>query len=146
MCNFAPPAGVYRNDKTWRVFPLPADPMCKIVHTWDREYRRVCGLRRGLDIEQLTELVACVRQRLRGGYVSGAGRSQGLFHRSRLALLRQDIAQQIATEILVVSQLPTCRRWNPLQKPSRPHWPSLCRSRRDRWRFTAEAWNVSRTW
>lgn len=71
----------------------------------------------GLDVEQLTELVVRVRVRLGGGYVSrGRPLALGLFPSVAmvLALLRQNIVQQLAAEMFGVSQSNVSCRFNAL--------------------------------
>jgi hypothetical protein len=73
----------------------------------------------GLDTEQLTELVARVHQRLGGEYTSrGRPCALGLFRSVAmvLALLRQNIVQQVAAEIFGVSQATVSRRWDALRE------------------------------
>jgi hypothetical protein len=73
----------------------------------------------GLDAEQLTELVARVHQKLGGGYVSrGRPCALGLFRSVAmvLALLRQDIVQQLAAEMFGVSQSTVSRRFDALRE------------------------------
>jgi hypothetical protein len=73
----------------------------------------------GLDSEQLTELVARVRAQLGGGYVSrGRPFALGLFRSVAmvLALLRQNIVQQVAAEIFGVSQSTVSRRFEALRE------------------------------
>jgi len=73
----------------------------------------------GLDSEQLTELVVGVRARLGGEYVSrGRPFALGLFRSVAmvLALLRQNIVQQVAAEIFGVSQSTVSRRWDALRE------------------------------
>lgn len=73
----------------------------------------------GLDTEQLTELVARIHQRLGGEYVSrGRPYALGLFRSVAmvLALLRQNIVQQLAAEMFGVSQPTVSRRWDALRE------------------------------
>lgn len=73
----------------------------------------------GLDAEQLTELVARIHQRL-GGQDTSRGRpfALGLFRSvvMVLALLRQNIVQQLAAEMFGVSQATVSRRWDALRE------------------------------
>jgi hypothetical protein len=72
----------------------------------------------GLDTEQLTELVVRVRARLGGEYVSRSRPfALGLFRSVAmvLALLRQNIVQQVAAEVFGVSQSTVSRRWDALR-------------------------------
>jgi DDE superfamily endonuclease len=73
----------------------------------------------GLDAEQLTELVVRVRARLGGGYVSqGRPFALGLFRSVAmvLALLRQNVVQQVAAEMFGVSQSTVSRRFQTLRQ------------------------------
>jgi hypothetical protein len=73
----------------------------------------------GLDSEQLTELVARIHQRLGGEYASrGRPFALGLFRSVAmvLALLRQNIVQQVAAEMFGVSQSTVSRRWDALRE------------------------------
>jgi hypothetical protein len=73
----------------------------------------------GLDSEQLTELVARIHQRPGGDYVSrGRPFALGLFRSVAmvLALLRQNIVQQVAAEIFGVSQSTVSRRFDALRE------------------------------
>jgi len=75
----------------------------------------------GLDDEQLNELVARVHDRVGERFVSrGRGRPLALgLYRSVamvLALLRQNIVQQVAAEIFGVSQSTVSRRWDALRE------------------------------
>ena len=72
-----------------------------------------------LDSEQLTELVVRVRVRLGGEYVSrGRPFALGLFRSVAmvLALLRQNIVQQLAAEMFGVSQSTVSRRFTALRE------------------------------
>jgi len=72
-----------------------------------------------LDAEQLTELVARIHQRLGGAYTSrGRPFALGLFRSVAmvLALLRQNIVQQVAAEMFGVSQATVSRRFDALRE------------------------------
>jgi len=72
----------------------------------------------GLDPDQLDELVTRVRERLGGGFVSrGRPYALSLFNSVAMvvALLRQNIVQEVAAEIFGVSQSTVSRRWDQLR-------------------------------
>lgn len=70
----------------------------------------------GLDEEQLTELVARVHLALGGWQGRGRPPGLGLFRSVALvlALLRQNVVQQVAAEIFGISQATVSRRWTAL--------------------------------
>jgi hypothetical protein len=72
----------------------------------------------GLDAEQLTELVTRVNSRAGGGSSRGRPLALGLYRSVAmvLALLRQNIVQEVAAEMFCVSQSTVSRRWDALRE------------------------------